>query len=192
MSIEMNMSLLQEGHALVLGGARSGKSSFAELLAGKYAADMNLPVTYIATAEVTDSEMGNRISRHQSSRPAAWQTIEEPLEVASVLDGIQSPQIVLVDCLSFLLNNWLFHEELTEKAFIRRQDELVTALLSACVPVIMVSNEVGYGLVPADAGSRTYRDWLGWLNQAVARVSNHVYLVVAGIPVDVRKWQASW
>lgn len=182
----------QANNVLVLGGARSGKSSFAESLAAKYGNELDMPVTYIATAEVTDTEMSDRILRHRRGRPASWQTIEEPLEVAAVLEGLREPQIVLVDCLSFLLNNWLYHEACTEETFIRRKDELVSSLSDVPGPVIMVSNEVGYGLVPPDSASRAYRDWLGWLNQAVAHQADSVYLVVAGIPIDVRKWQASW
>ncbi len=177
---------------LVLGGARSGKSSFAESLAEKYAKEYRLPVTYIATAEVTDSEMGNRIRRHREERPATWSTIEEPIEVANVLKNMKDPQVVLIDCLSLLLNNWLYYGEYSETAFLKRKDEFVSAIASAEWPIIMVSNEVGFGLVPAEFESRVYRDWLGWLNQAVAQRASHVYLVVAGIPIDVRKWQASW
>jgi adenosylcobinamide kinase/adenosylcobinamide-phosphate guanylyltransferase len=111
------------------------------------------------------------------------------MEVARVIAAEAQNRVVLVDCLSLLLNNWMFHDQCTEEQFRARSEELIRALVAASGPVIVVSNEVGAGIVPADALTRRYRDWLGWLNQAVAAVSESVIWMVAGIPVDVRRLQ---
>jgi adenosylcobinamide kinase/adenosylcobinamide-phosphate guanylyltransferase len=177
--------------ALVIGGARSGKTAAAQQLAVLWAAQTGWPVTYVATAQASDAEMAERIERHRRDRPAEWETAEVPLDAAAWLQAAP-PRVVIIDCLSLLLNNWMYLESDDEEHLRRRLDELCGALRAAKHAVIIVSNEVGQGIVPADSFSRRYRDWLGWLNQAVAAVADEVYWVVAGIPVDVRRWQASW
>ncbi|MDQ0189096.1 bifunctional adenosylcobinamide kinase/adenosylcobinamide-phosphate guanylyltransferase [Alicyclobacillus cycloheptanicus] len=179
------------GTTLVLGGARSGKTAVAEQIAARTAKQLQASVTYVATAQRSDAEMAERIARHRTLRPASWTTVEEPLHVADWL-AKAPPGVVLVDCLSLLLNNWMFLESASDAQLSARIDELTAALRAFRGEVVIVSNEVGHGIVPADALSRRYRDWLGWFNQAVAAASAQVYFVVAGIAVDVRKWQAQW
>lgn len=179
---------------LVLGGARSGKSSFAERYAAKVStgsAGETRPVVYLATAEGLDEEMKTRIAKHQAVRPRAWATIEEPLEVSKVfqeLTALPVPPVILLDCLSLLLSNWMFRGWDVEGHI----ESFLVELLEYPGPVIVVSNEVGSGIVPADALTRNYRDWLGWFNQSVARGAESVLFVVAGIPVDLRKLEATW
>jgi adenosylcobinamide kinase / adenosylcobinamide-phosphate guanylyltransferase len=175
--------------ALVLGGARSGKSSYAERLTQSYARKYGFPVTYIATSQVVDQEMAARIDRHRTRRPEEWNTIEEPLQVSEWLRNHRQPQVVLIDCLSMLINNWMYYEPCTDEHVMNRIRDLVDALRVYENPIVIVSNEVGLGLVPPDPVSRQYRDWLGILNQSVASIANEVYYMVAGIPIDVRKWQ---
>jgi adenosylcobinamide kinase / adenosylcobinamide-phosphate guanylyltransferase len=177
-------------YSFVLGGARSGKSTFAEQLVTKIAQDQHLPVTYLATSEATDTEMAERIRRHQNRRPASWKTVEEPIEVAKWLQQHQEPQVILIDCASLLLNNWLFHEDCSEDHFFERKQELLEACTANGNPIVIVSNEVGQGLVPPDPVSRQYRDWLGLLNQSLACSARHFFYVVAGVPIDVKKWQS--
>jgi adenosylcobinamide kinase/adenosylcobinamide-phosphate guanylyltransferase len=175
--------------ALVLGGARSGKSSYAERLTQSYATKYGFPVTYIATSQVVDQEMAVRIDRHRTRRPEEWNTVEEPLQVSEWLRNHKQPQVVLIDCLSMLINNWMYYEPCTDEHVMNRIRDLVDALRVSENPIVIVSNEVGLGLVPPDPVSRQYRDWLGILNQSVASIANEVYYMVAGIPIDVRKWQ---
>lgn len=177
------------GCVLVLGGARSGKSTYAELLARRLSDHDGLSVSYLATAEASDEEMATRIRRHQSNRPTDWQTIEESLEVATWIESQTERQVILIDCLSLLLNNWMFLEHCTEDGFFRRMKELVTTIQRSPSTIIVVSNEVGQGIVPVNPLSRQYRDWLGLLNQAVARIASSAILVIAGIPVDLKKLQ---
>lgn len=172
--------------ALVIGGARSGKSRVAEDLALKTAAREGLPLVYVATAEALDDEMRERIARHRQSRDPNFQTVEEPLEVAAWLLAPSRPQVVLVDCLSLLMSNWL-GKGMDEVA---RARELLYALQATLQSWIVVSNEVGMGIVPGDPFSRRYRDALGRLHQDIAAAAERVYLTVAGIPLDVKAWQA--
>lgn len=173
----------------VTGGARSGKSAWAERTAQHLAEAYRLPVTFLATAERSDPEMDERISRHRADRPDDWRTVEEPLQVADWISRRDGDSVLLLDCLSLLLNNWMFRDGCTEDEFLVRRDELVQAIRERQAPTVIVSNEVGLGLVPEGAASRQYRDWLGWLNQSVAAVSDSVVLVVSGIAVDVKKLQ---
>jgi adenosylcobinamide kinase/adenosylcobinamide-phosphate guanylyltransferase len=177
-------------YSFVLGGARSGKSTFAEKLALKISRDLGLPVTYLATSQVIDKEMAERIERHQKRRSSQWRTVEEPMEVAAWLRENKEPQVILIDCISMLLNNWMFHEDCTDEHFIQRKYELVNACSTNGNSLVIVSNEVGQGLVPPDPISRRYRDWLGLLNQSLAEGADQMYYIVAGVPLDVRKWQS--
>ncbi len=177
---------------MVLGGARSGKSTFAEALAHRLSEQRALPVTYIATAQRSDREMEQRIALHQNRRPDTWTTVEEPLNAANWIAQQTQPQVVLLDCLSLLVNNWMFLEQCSEASFFARMDQLTQTLTQSTGPIVVVSNEVGQGIVPNDPLTRQYRDYLGLLNQAVAKVSDSVIWVVAGIPVDLRKIQVPW
>ncbi|HEV2674480.1 MAG TPA: bifunctional adenosylcobinamide kinase/adenosylcobinamide-phosphate guanylyltransferase [Aliidongia sp.] len=164
---------------LVLGGARSGKSAYAEGLIRAAGG----PAIYLATAEAGDGEMAARIAHHRASRGAGWQTIEEPLDLAGTLRRVAAPdRPVLVDCLTLWLSN-LMHAGCDIAA--------ETATLAACLPeiagpVVLVSNEVGQGIVPDNALARAFRDHAGRLHQAVATVADQVVFVVAGLPMVLK------
>lgn len=158
---------------LVLGGARSGKSAFAERLVGAG----EKPI-YFATAEALDEEMVERIRRHRARRAARWTTVEEPLELVSSLSQHASPQsVVLVDCLTVWLGN-LIH---AGRHIDTETTALVELLPTLAGPVVFVSNEVGMGIVPENKMARDFRDHAGRLHQAIAARADSVYLVVAGI-----------
>lgn len=172
--------------ALFLGGARSGKSRLAESYALELAKKSKLPLVYLATAQALDEEMQERIAKHRHSRSSIFTTVEEPLEVADWLKRQSQPQVVLLDCLSLLFSNWLCQEQQLAK----RSAELLQVLKNLEFPWIVVSNEVGLGIVPADPLTREYRDELGWFHQEIATFADHVYFTMAGIPVDLKVWQA--
>ncbi len=166
---------------LILGGARSGKSNFAEQLA----AQATEKVCYIATATAEDSEMQARIARHRTQRPAHWQVREEPLELSRVIrEPAHGAELLLVDCLTLWLSNQLLHPQ--QPSLERLREELCATLAQSSVPVILVSNEVGLGVVPLGEISRQFVDHAGWLNQAVARVADRVILISAGLPLVLK------
>ncbi|MCL6592853.1 MAG: bifunctional adenosylcobinamide kinase/adenosylcobinamide-phosphate guanylyltransferase [Alicyclobacillus sp.] len=175
--------------ALVLGGARSGKSQCAERLAARWAADRGCGVTYVATGQALDAEMAARIDRHRAARPAHWTTVEEPLAVVEWLREHPQGDVVLIDCLTMLVNNWLLQAGLDDAQLQLRAAALAAAAAERPAPTVLVSGEVGLGVVPADALSRRFCDALGWLNQAVAAVADPVLWVVAGLAVDLRQGQ---
>lgn len=167
---------------LVLGGARSGKSAYAEKLAG------GLDVVYIATAQAGDGEMAARIAQHRDSRPAHWSTVEEPLLLAETIER-HGAGAVLVDCLTLWLTNLIFSgpdEPQDNAAIVRARDRLVEALGRVTGDVILVSNEVGMGIVPMGAVTRLFVDEAGRLNQAVAAVADRVVFVAAGLPLFLK------
>ncbi len=185
---------------LILGGVRSGKSSYAERLASHYAATE--PVLYLATAEPIDRDMADRIAKHRADRPTTWPTIEAPLNIANAIDQAPTPPVVLLDCLTVLTSNWLLaaHPELlaagpdespelpgssiNPEAEVQQQlDRLITQCADRCL--IIVSNEVGMGIVPPYPLGRQYRDMLGRLNQGLATRADLVYLMVAGLPIEI-------
>lgn len=172
-------------YSLILGGAKSGKSRYAEQRATELSIQTGWPVTYLATATVTDPEMAERIAAHRVGRPASWNTIEEALNIADWLTESHDPTVVLLDCLSLLLNNWMFSEP--EDRWLPRQDQLYEALLTFPYPVIVVSNEVGQGIVPDHRIARQYRDQLGRFNQKLATTADPAIFMIAGLPVDLRK-----
>jgi adenosylcobinamide kinase/adenosylcobinamide-phosphate guanylyltransferase len=164
---------------LVLGGARSGKSHYAQQL-GERAGR----VVFVATAEARDEEMRRKVQRHRETRPAHWQTVEEPLHLAQVI-GIHGPacDLMIIDCLTFFASN-LLEEQPDVSAFAIAA--LCAALEIAPCPVVLVSNEVGSGVVPAYPLGRSFRDLLGEMNQSVARVATNVLLLVAGLPLVLK------
>lgn len=163
---------------LVLGGARSGKSSYAERLM----AEAGRGCVYIATAEAWDDEMRTRIARHRADRPGDWQTIEAPLELAQVIDGLPSDRPILIDCLTLWLSNTMLAERDVDAAC----DALLVALAKAAAPVVCVSNEVGLGIVPDNALARRFRDAQGTLNQRIAAQADRVVLMTAGQAVVIK------
>ena len=174
---------------LILGGARSGKSTYAEELAHTLGRDN---VLYIATAEALDQEMQERIARHRAQRPTAWRTLEAPLHPASALLTQRPPAtVILLDCLTMLVSNILLaHEGESEAAVDAAVQaeirELTAAAAQLDAHLIVVSNEVGLGLVPNNALGRVYRDVLGRANQTLARAADAVIFMVAGLPMTIK------
>jgi adenosylcobinamide kinase / adenosylcobinamide-phosphate guanylyltransferase len=183
---------------LILGGARSGKSSFAQQLAQR----SERSVAFIATATASDEDMRNRIILHRATRPAHWHTIEEPLELARALrQAADVADVILLDCVTVWLSNWFFSQgdpdriETTaisssySKTALDAIEELLTTLaaLDGSKTLIAVTNEVGLGIVPAYMLGRVYRDVLGHVNQRLATAAAHVYLMIAGLGVDVKR-----
>jgi adenosylcobinamide kinase/adenosylcobinamide-phosphate guanylyltransferase len=172
-----------EKKIFVIGGCRSGKSNHALDLAEKMTANERI---FIATCVPQDGEMRQRVAKHQQNRSQSWKTIEAPLQLPqAILDNARAEGVVLVDCLTLWINNLLMENENAPDV----EDQisrLVQAVQSADGPVIMVSNEVGTGIVPENQLARVYRDLVGSVNQAVARHVDRVVWVVAGIPVDIK------
>ncbi len=189
---------------VTLGGARSGKSAFAERLA----ASSGRSVAFIATATASDDEMRERIARHRASRPKGWHTLEEPLDLArAVRQAAELADVVLLDCVTLWLGNVLLQESgqyekddegevefhTTSRLFDERalkEIEALLAVVKSLAPnktLIVVTNEVGLGVVPAYPLGRLYRDTLGYVNQRLAQAADHVYLMVAGIAVDIKR-----
>lgn len=166
---------------LVLGGVRSGKSRFAQALASRATR-----VTFIATAKAVDAEMAEKILRHQAERPGHWRTVEEPLALdkAIALSAVDA-DAVLVDCLTTYAAH-LMERQLEPGAAEPAIEALLQALQHAPVDVVLVSNEVGSGVVPDYPSGRRYRDLLGELNQRVASVADNVVLMVAGLPLMLK------
>lgn len=175
----------------VLGGARSGKSRFAEQQVLTLAAKQDKQAVYVATATAIDTEMHSRISQHQSDRGNSWQLIECPLMLAETLPDLDNNNIYLLDCLTLWLNNQLYsiHESCRAEQAQHLQteiDSLVSQLAAINVDIFIVSNEVGLGVVPMGESTRLYVDYCGWLNQKVAEVADKVTLITAGIPLSIK------
>ncbi len=164
----------------VTGGARSGKSAYAERLA----AAPGQPVTYLATAQALDDEMQARVARHRLDRPAGWPTVEEPLEAAQALRSASTPT-VLLDCLSLWVSNMLL-ADWSDAAMLAAADTLLADARARPGLTVLVSNEVGLGIVPDNALARRYRDVLGWVNQRGAAASDEAYLLVSGLPLQLK------
>lgn len=168
---------------LVLGGCRSGKSTFAQQAADHMARDKKI---YLATSMPTDREMEERIQRHQDDRGPDWETIEEPVRIHEIIDKTCGrAKVILVDCLTLWTTNLLFQGK-DESGIMAATDLLVDALHLATCPVILVSNEVGYGIVPENSLARQFRDIAGLVNQRVARAVDKVIVTMAGIPVQIK------
>lgn len=188
----------------ILGGARSGKSTYAQQLATQRAQR----VLFVATAQALDEEMQARIAKHQAERPAGWQTLEAPRRVGkAVMEANFDGELVLLDCLTLLLNNlyasggghedelpedvWNveFDEAKVVKAFERELADIETAIGSGPAEWVIVSNEVGLGLVPEYPLGRSYRDALGWANRRLAARADEAYLLAAGIPIPLHNFR---
>jgi adenosylcobinamide kinase/adenosylcobinamide-phosphate guanylyltransferase len=175
---------------LILGGARSGKSTAAEQMAQECGGD---DVLYIATAQAWDDEMRERIQAHRQKRPATWRTVEAPHHVAEALRGVALPPVVLLDCITLLSSNVLLTlpEEATQaeanQAIMAEIEALLAAQSASQSHWILVSNEVGMGIVPAYKLGRLYRDALGMANQRLARSATRVILMVAGLPWELKR-----
>lgn len=172
---------LHAGTTLVLGGARSGKSGFAE----KLARETGLKRVYVATAQAFDAEMRERIDKHRNDRARdQWRTVEEPINLARVIMQEPKPDtVLLVDCLTL----WLSNVMLAERDVAAMQSELLNGIGNAAGPIIFVSNEVGMGLVPETPLGRKFRDAQGRLNQAIAARVPHVVFVAAGLPLILKQ-----
>ncbi len=168
---------------LVTGGARSGKSRHAQALAESLASER----IYLATGQAFDAEMADRIRRHQADRDGSWRTIEETVDVVPHLG---SGPVVLLDCLTLWVSNLLFHlapgEEHAAPPLDDHRAAMVQAVAEAENHVILVTNEVGMGIVPLNPLARRFRDEAGWLAQDLAQVCDEVHLCVAGIPMKVK------
>ncbi|MDQ5960304.1 MAG: adenosylcobinamide kinase / adenosylcobinamide-phosphate guanylyltransferase [Pseudomonadota bacterium] len=178
---------------LVIGGARSGKSALAE----KHARDSGLRVVYVATAEIRDAEMERRIAHHRARRPADWGLVEAPLQLAAALQANAAKDTCLVvDCLTLWLSNLLFAGEAARQAeaneaincslLATETDALIATLPQLPGWITLVSNEVGWGIVPMHPISRCFTDEQGRLNQRVAAVCDRVTLVAAGLPLVLK------
>jgi len=167
---------------LVLGGARSGKSAFAQAAAEALAAETGGRLVMVATAQAFDSEMAERIARHQKDRGPAWTTLEAPLDIASALEPLGANDIVVVDCLTLWLSNLM----LDERDLATAAAGLVEAAGRFPGALWLVSNEVGFGIVPDNALARRFRDEAGRLHQALAQAADAVTLVVAGLTLRLK------
>lgn len=175
---------------LLLGGARSGKSSYAQRLAE----ESGKTVTYLATAQALDDEMSLRIQKHQSERPAHWQTLEIPLDVAARAGEIKS-ELVILDCMTLLVTNLmmrfaaggLVEEAPFAEAVYKEMADLLAAIRAGQPNWLIISNEIGLGLVPPYQMGRVYRDLLGWANQRLAREADKVVFLAAGIPITIKQ-----
>jgi adenosylcobinamide kinase / adenosylcobinamide-phosphate guanylyltransferase len=200
----------QDRFILVTGGARSGKSTFAERLAAQLAEPLGGRVTYLATSETNDVEMAARVAAHRAARPAAWTTVECPLEVPAAVREHRGAPVFLLDCVTFWVTNLLFAggafggsappeegynyaKDLLpadeERAASARVSAGVAGLLAARTEtggtLIVVTNEVGLGVVPEYPLARLYRDQLGCTNQRLAAAADRVFFLVSGFPLDV-------
>ena len=178
---------------LILGGARSGKSHYAQEIALK----SSPPVLFVATAEAGDEEMRQRIEEHKKARPAKWSTLEVTARIGSeIKQNIGKAQVVIVDCVTLLVSNILnqYNDEdgepidasRIEEEVAREVSELVECIKHVSASFIIVTNEVGLGLVPPNKLSRLYRDLLGKANQILAQHADNVLIMVAGVPVKIK------
>ena len=174
---------------LILGGARSGKSSYAQNLAE----DSGKSVTLIATAQALDEEMSARIQKHRAERPNGWKTLEVPFDIASHAGQIKTDWVIL-DCITLLVSNLMMQyvkDDIVDEApFMqavqKEMEELIMKIRGQKSDWLVISNEVGLGLVPSYPMGRVYRDALGWANQMLARSADCVIFMVAGIPTIIK------
>jgi len=173
---------LKSQTSLIIGGGRSGKSSYAQ----DYALNVSEGTpsrAYIATAEPIDREMKERIAAHQKDRSDRFITIEEPLDLAQAIQDLPpSVEVCVVDCLTVWLGNLLHHKKDASKEI----QKLIAVLREPPCDILLVTNETGLGIIPADAQSRAFRDIAGWMNQDIASISKNVILLVAGLPLALK------
>jgi adenosylcobinamide kinase/adenosylcobinamide-phosphate guanylyltransferase len=167
---------------LVLGGARSGKSAYAQKQAEQAAITIGRPPLMLATAEAFDDEMRDRIDRHRVERGDGWRTLEVPLDLAAAVRGLTPGDVAVIDCLTL----WLSNQMLGDRDLPAAVDDLVDALSVCPATVWAVSNEVGWSLVPDNALGRRFRDEAGRLNQRIAAVADTACLIIAGMKLDLR------
>jgi adenosylcobinamide kinase / adenosylcobinamide-phosphate guanylyltransferase len=187
-AMELSMSTM-----LILGGVRSGKSTHAEMCCKQKLADerqknSECKLHYIATATPFDEEMKQRIAHHQQRRDDEWIEHEVPLHLAQIIDTLTVNDIVLVDCLTVWLNNIIYNDgqPLSSSQIKSAVSSLVASLNASDATIYVVSNEVGFGVVPLGQVSRLFVDHAGWMNQAIAGISEQVILVVAGLPLMLK------
>ncbi|BCN24020.1 bifunctional adenosylcobinamide kinase/adenosylcobinamide-phosphate guanylyltransferase [Vibrio alfacsensis] len=173
---------------LILGGARSGKSTLAETRAKKAAQEKGMKLHYVATAHPFDDEMRERIAHHQKQRGLGWQEHECTLHLAENIRGFSSNDVVLVDCLTLWLNNWIFQlgDECSNDRLEVQIRELVKAVSESSATLIFVSNEVGMGIVPLGQVTRYFVDNAGRMNQQLAQICDRVTFVAAGLPLELK------
>jgi len=172
------------GHiTLITGGVKSGKSSHA-LQVGQALGSRR---AFIATATALDDEMSQKIAAHKLERGDAWRTFEEPRDISSVLERA-APQyeVVLIDCLTLWVSNLLTLYSLPDNMIRAEVDQLAEVLVKACCPVILVTNEVGLGIMPPDRLSRQYQNLLGFVNKRISELAGSVFLIISGIGVKIK------
>jgi len=168
---------------LVIGGCRSGKSNHALTLAAAFHIQ---PKTFVATCTAQDEEMRQRIQRHQKERGGQWRTLEVPLKIAAAITAHGGTAgIMLVDCLTLWISNMMM-EGVDDRTILQQCQEVCELLKAPPCPIILVSNEVGTGIVPENEMARRYRDLAGWVNQQMAAACQNVIWMVAGIPVPIK------
>jgi adenosylcobinamide kinase/adenosylcobinamide-phosphate guanylyltransferase len=167
----------------VIGGCRSGKSGHALNLAESMCREDRI---FVATCTPGDDEMKQRVEKHQKERSATWKTVEEPLELSRTIDEWQEKAgIILVDCVEFWIANMMFRDK-PDSQIEEGVIKLVESLNRSAKPVVLVSSEVGCGIVPENRLSRKFRDMVGFANQSIAKAADHVVWMVAGIPVTIK------
>jgi adenosylcobinamide kinase / adenosylcobinamide-phosphate guanylyltransferase len=174
---------------LLLGGARAGKSSYALRLAAERERLSGNKVCFIATAQALDEDMSERIARHHAERPPHWVTIEEPYEIDEALRQTTDAGVVIIDCLTLFVSNWLLRhgdEQQCEETLRQITGRFLELAGSRRQTIICISNEVGLGIVPETRLGRNFRDLLGRVNQDFARAADEVYLLVAGLPLPLK------
>ena len=176
---------------VLVGGARAGKSALAADLARRWEGQ----VAYVATAEAGDEEMRSRIERHRAERPAEWTTVEEPLRLREALAGLDDGALAVVDCLTLWVANLLERGD-SEEEIVEEADGVAAAARARAAPVVVVTNEVGLGIVPATPSGRAYRDLLGRVNSTFVGQADRAAFVVAGrlLPLDppAALWDWAW
>jgi adenosylcobinamide kinase/adenosylcobinamide-phosphate guanylyltransferase len=183
------------GRRLIIGGARSGKTAHAIAVAKSLSRMRGVNVTYVATAQALDQEMQHRISLHRAERPAAWRTLEAPTGLAQALRGQEASSVLVIDCMTLWLSNAVlkdFREDAPTAelpAWESERAEFLQWLQAVRGDVLLISNEVGAGIVPLAPVARRFQDEQGRLNQMLAAVCDEVTLVVAGIPVPIKTFR---
>ena len=166
---------------LLVGGVRSGKSNYAV----EIAKNSFKKISFLATSEALDSEMQQRIEKHKKSRPKEWETIEENINITSTFNSIGDDDLLIVDCLGLWISN-LMMKDYGEDKIKKEIEKLVDEVNKINFEIIFVSNEVGMGIVPDSYSGRIFRDHLGLLNQAIAKIADEVIFMLAGIPVKIK------